>query len=269
MRWLVGIMIAATISPGCRRSPEARATEAASNASRLAASQEQAQLWQAAAKTGSPGLENVPTVLEPVAKRRGQSPPGRSTAVPPQPITIPAGVQSSVRIVDFPAEPAKSYDGPAIVVDAAGDRVRLDLGSKRILTVLARAGGAPVRVVAGETVRVAYRSEIDPLAQHVIIGFRNAAGAGIVNVVQAGVNPVEMIVPLFNITARQLGTEPTSPIRVSGPNFAPRDMSPGEIAAVGDVTVFIVGSAGVGKGTDVGLIDGTPYALNVMVWKVP
>ena len=264
----MSVTLAVAIAPGCRQSPESRAAEAAENTSELAVSQQQAQLWQNAAAKGSPGLERVPTVEQPVERRR-QSPPGRSTPVPRQPITIPSGVQNSIRIVEFPADPAKSYEGPATVVDASGDRIRLDLGSKRILTVLAQAGGAPVRVAAGETVRVAYRSDIDPLAQDVIIGIRNAAGAGIVNVVRAGIKPVEAIVPLFNVTAQQTGTEPTSPVRISAPGLAPRDLITGQIGDFGGFSVFIVGSAGVGKGADVAQIDGTPYALNVMVWKVP
>src|SRR5215510_16255069 len=118
-RWLAGFLIAVTISPGCRRSAAAQAADAAKNSSQLAASKEQAQLWQTAADKGSPGLERVPVAPEPIAKRRGQSPPGRSTPVPPQPVVIPPGVQSSIRIVGFPAQPNNSYEGAATVVDAA------------------------------------------------------------------------------------------------------------------------------------------------------
>jgi hypothetical protein len=38
---------------------------------------------------------------------------------------------------------------------------------------------------------------------------------------------------------------------------------------VGSYTIFIVGSAGVEKGADPAQVDETPYALNVLVWKVP
>ena len=258
--------ISLAILAGCKSS-ERRAAEAARNNSQLAASAEQKKLWQDVADKGAaPGLERVPVVQEPV-ERRQRPTGGKSAPVPAQPITIPPAVLNSIRIVDYPAEPAKSYEGPATVVGTAGDLIRLDLGSKRSLSVLARVNKGSIPVAMGETVRVAYMSQRGPQDQHTVIGILTAAGAGIVNVVQAGLNPVTVNVPLFNITAKQ-GTQPTSLIGVSGPNFSAQDMSPGAIATVGKVTVFIVGSAG-GQGPGVALIEGKPYALNVMVWKVP
>jgi hypothetical protein len=260
--------ISLAVLAGCR-SPERRAAEAAKNTSRTAASADQRQLWQDVADKGTaPGLERVPVVQQPVEPRKRPT-TGGSAPVPAQPIAIPTGVQSSIRIVDYPAEPAKSYEGPATVIDATGDFIRLDLGSKRILSVLARAGGLPIRLTKGETVRVAYLSRRAPQEQHTVIGILTTAGEGIVQVAQAGDSAIDTNVPLFNLNAKQLVSEPGAPVQVTGADAIPHKLRLGEIAKVGDAIVFIIGSAGVGQGPDVALIDGKPYALNVLVWKVP
>ena len=93
---------------------------------------------------------------------------------------------------------------------------------------------------------------------------------GIVQAAENGYNPIDFNVPLFNVNAKQLGSDPAAGIRIiAGPGIAPRTLKPGEVAQVGDVTVFVVGSAGIAKGAVPPPIDGKPYALNVMVWKVP
>ena len=267
-RWLACVAIGLTLSPGCTGCRKSAAEEAAETTARLSPTKEQAKLWQDAADNGSPGLERVPIAQQPVQERR-PSPPVTSTPVPPQRITIPPRVVNAIRVVEFPAEPSKGYEGPATVVSTSGDEIRLDLGAKRFLTILARAGKNPIKVVNGEVVNVAYASHIDPLFQDVVIGIRTSAGAGIVEVVRAGPKPISVEIPLFNFSAQQLGTEPTSRIQISGPNLAARELSPGEMVDVGSYTVFIVGSAGVEKGANVAQIDETPYALNVMVWKAP
>ncbi|HVG55980.1 MAG TPA: hypothetical protein VM846_16185 [Vicinamibacterales bacterium] len=267
-RWLAGVAIALTLSPGCRGCRQSAAEEAAETTARLSTTKEQAQLWQEAADKGSPGLERVPIAQEPVQERR-PSPPVTSTPVPAQRIVIPLGVVNAIRVVEFPANPLTSYEGPATVMSTSGDEIRLDLGSKRFLTILARAGKNPIKVVKDEVVTVAYASRIDPLFQDVVIGIRTSGGTGIVEVVRAGPKPVEAKIPLFNFSAMQIGTEPTSPVRVSGPNLVQREIKPGEMLDVGSYTIFIVGSAGVEKGADPAQVDETPYALNVLVWKVP
>ena len=268
-QWQVGILIALAISMGCRPSAAEQSADAAESTSRLATSKEQAQLWNDAADRGAPGLDRVPAAPEPIQQRRASPPSGRSTSVPPQPITIPPGVVNAIRVIEFPAEPLKSYEGDATVVSTTDEQIRLELSPNRFLTILARVGKNPIPVVKGEVVRVAYASRVDPLSQDVVIGIRKSGGVGIVEVVRAGPKPVDAYIPLFNFTASQLGTEPTSPIRISGPNLAPQNISPGEMVNLGSFIVLVVGSAGVGKGADVAQIDGTPYALNVMVWKVP
>lgn len=268
--WQAGVVIALAFSISCRPSAAEQSADAAENASRLSTSNEQAQLWQDAANRGAPGLDRVPSATEPIQQRRSSQPiGGRSTPVPPQPITIPTGVVNAIRVVEFPSDPSTSYTGPATVESATDERIRLNLGSNRFLTILVRVGTNPLPVVSGEDVRVAYASRVEPLSQDVVIGIRKATGAGIVEVVRAGAMPVQADIPLFDFTASQVGTEPTSPIRISGPNLAPQNITPGEMVNLGNFTVFIAGSAGVGQGADVAQIDGTPYALNVMVWKVP
>ena len=272
LRWLTPFtLMALAVCAGCG-SPESRAAEAAENTSELAASAKQKQLWQDAADKGhAPGLERVPTVQNPVEQRKPPSQPGTSTPVPPQAVTIPPDVPSSIRILDFPPDPGKGYEGPATVVDVAGDRVHLDLGAKRILTVLARAGGRPIRLSAGETVSVTYLQRRGPRDQRTAIGILTANGFGIVQTAESSTNPVDLNVPLFNVNAKQRGSDPAEGVRIiAGPGLAPQDLKLGEIRTIGGVTVFVVGSAGIAKGAPAVPIEGRkPYALNVMVWKVP
>jgi len=271
LRWLSPVtLMALAVCLGCG-SPESRAAEAAESTSQLAASTKQKQLWQDAADNGhAPGLERVPKVQNPVEPRKQPSQPGTSTPVPPQAVTIPPDVPSSIRIVGFPSDPGKTYEGPATVVDAAGDRVQLDLGAKRILSILARAGGRPIRLTAGETVSVTYLQNRGPRDQRVSIGILTANGFGIVQAAESSDNPVDLKVPLFNVNAKQRGSDPAEGVRVIvAPGVAPEDLKPGEIKTIAGVTVFVVGSAGISKGAPAVPIEGKPYALNVLVWKVP
>lgn len=268
----IGVVIALmlTIAQGCGKSPEEKAIESAGSASAAAASQKQRQLWQDVAdQGGAPGLERVPSVQSPIEQRRGTT-AAQPQLVPPQPITLPPSVQNTIRILDHPRNPATSHDGPATVIDAAEDRIQLDLGSKRTLSVLARVGRRSIPVKANETVTAAYVSRRGPDGQRAVIGIRTTSGAGIVHVMESGDNPIEIDVPLFNLHAKQLGSDPGSPVQFSGgPGVLPRDLRPGDVMQVGDATVFVIGSAGVSPGDDPGSIEGRPYALNVMVWKVP
>lgn len=268
-RWLTPVaVVALVVFPGCR-STESKAKEAAENTSQLAASSRQKQLWQDAAdNANAPGLDRVPVDQEPV-DRRQRPPAGRSTPVPPQPITIPDGVVS-IRIVDFPLNPAQPHQGPANVLKADNGTIQLDLGAKRFLTVVARVGKNDL-VKAGQTVDVVYDSRRGPRDQRTVIGIRHPKGGpGIVQVAESRSDkPVTIDVPLFNITLQQSGTTPGSPVLISGLGLTPDKLQSGETRQFGDITVFIVGSAGVGKGADVAQIEGNPYALNVMVWKVP
>jgi hypothetical protein len=273
-RWLTSVgLIALTVSVSCRPSAEKQAADAARNTSEAAASPQQKQLWQDAAKQGAaPGLERVPVVRDPVTKRqRIPAPTAQPQAPPTGTITIAQGVQSEIRILVYPNMPFESYTGPATVVgvDQNNERIQLNLGPRGTLTLLVRIGGQQLPLAKGETVNVSYQQRQNPQVPNDVIAIQKAGGAGIGHIIRGGTSPVQAVIPLFGITATQLAAQPGLPVQVMGPALKPIDLTMGQTVPAGDVTVRLLGSTGVGPGTDVGLIEGSPFTINVMVWKVP
>jgi hypothetical protein len=268
----VGVILL-TVSVGCRPSAEEQAAEAARNTSEVAASPKQKQLWEDAAKQGAaPGLERVPVVQNPVTKRpRIPAPNAQPQAPPTGTITIPQGVQSEIRILVYPNMPFESYTGPATVVgvDQNNERIQLNLGPRGTLTLLVRIASQQLPLTKGETVNVAYQQRQNPLVPNDVIAIQKAGGAGIGHVIRGGTGAVQAVIPLFGITATQLAAQPGFPVQVIGPALKPIDLTMGQTVPAGDVTVRLLGSTGVAPGTDVGLIEGSPFTINLLVWKVP
>ena len=267
--------IALAIAIGCN-SPERQAAEAARNSSDVAVTAEQKQLWQEAAARGdTPGLERVPVLQDPVAQRaRTQTPAGPPKPAPPQQTTIQQGVRNEIRVLVYPNDPFAIYTGPAKVedVDKTGERIQLALpGKLGTLTLLVRIEMKPLPVMVGDMVDVSYRARRNPQVPNDAIAIRQGGGAGIAHVMQGGKGPVQNVaIPLFNLNVGQRD-EPGLPVQISGPNVPkPIDIPMGRVDSVGGgVTVRVLGSTGVQKGTNVGLIEGSPFTLNVMVWRVP
>lgn len=267
--------IALAIAIGCN-SPERQAAEAARNSSELAVTAEQKQLWQDAANRGdAPGLERVPVLQDPVAQRApSQAPAVPSKPAPPPQPTIPQGVRNEIRVVVYPNDPFATYTGPAKVedVDKSGERIQLALpGKLGMLTLLVRIDTKPLPVMVGDMVDVSYRARQNPRVPNDAIAIRAAGGAGIAHVMNGGNGPVQNVsIPLFNLNVEQRD-EAGLPVRISGPNVPkPIDLAVNQIDSVGGgIMVRVLGSAGVQKGTNVGLIEGAPFTLNVMIWRVP
>jgi hypothetical protein len=244
----------------------------------VAVTAEQKQLWEDAADQGdTPGLERVPTVQEPVTQRvRSQVPGGQPVPAPPAPqATIQPSVRNEIRVLVYPNDPFANYTGAARVasVDKSGERIELTLpGKLGTLTLLVRVDTKPLPLMAGDTVDVAYRARRNPRVPNDVIAIRIPGGAGIAHVMQGGKGPVQGVaVPLFGFDVGQRD-EPGFPVQVSGPNVKlPIDLGVGQVGAVVGIGVMVrvVGSTGVQKGTNVGLVEGAPFTLNVMVWRIP
>ena len=132
-----------------------------------------------------------------------------------------------------------------------------------------RIGGQQLPLAKGETVNVSYQQRQNPQVPNDVIAIQKAGGAGIGHIIRGGTSPVQAVIPLFGITATQLAAQPGLPVQVMGPALKPIDLTMAQTVPAGDVTVRLLGSTGVGPGTDVGLIEGSPFTINVMVWKVP
>jgi hypothetical protein len=268
-----GVLLLLTIAAGCRSSSERQATAAAEKASQLAISEKQQQLWQEAADKGAPGLERVPVVQAPVSQRdrSAQVPP--STPKPPQTITIPPRVLSEIRILVFPANPFEPYAGPAKVtaLDQKGEWIQLELGGMRgTLTVVARAGGKPLPLMMDEMVSVVYEERQDPQIPNELIAIQTAGGAGIAHVIRSDTSPVATVVPLFSTNIKQPPV-PGAALEFTAPGSL-KPVSPGLGAPTligSDLAVLVLGNTRPPPKADVGPEDGAPFAINVLVWKVP
>jgi hypothetical protein len=244
----------------------------------VAVTAEQKKLWEDAADQGNtPGLERVPRVQGPVTQRvRAQASGGAPVSAPAaSQATIQPSVRNEIRVLVYPNDPFASYTGPAQVasVDKSGERIELTLpGKLGTLTLLVRVDTKPLPVMAGGTVDVAYQVRRNPQVPNDVIAIRIPGGAGIAHVMQGGKSPVQSVaVPLFGFNVAQRD-EPGFPVQISGPNVKlPIDVPVGQVGVVAGsgVMVRVVGSTGIQKGTNVALIEGVPFTLNVMVWRVP
>lgn len=269
-------MIALTIAVGCR-SPERRAAAAARDVSEVAVTPEQKQLWQDAADKGdAPGLQRVPIVQDPVTQRtRSQVPGGQPK---PAPITITPGTRHELRVLVYPDDPFESYTGRATVakIEQNGDLIELQLppgasGKPRTLALLVRIETKQLPVKVGEMVEVAYQLRRNPQVPNDVIAIRNSAGAGIGHVMQGANVLVQAAIPLFALSARQIDNQPTAPVQFTGAGVGPKpvDLTVGQTALVNGLTVRVLGSIVAPGKAPPGLTEGSPFTLNVMVWRVP
>lgn len=263
------------IAVGCR-SPEREAADAARDAADLAVTPEQKQLWQDAADKGdAPGLQRVPTVQAPVAQRRRSQVPNAQSK-PGPPITITPGIQHELRIVVYPEDPFERYTGRARVtkIEQNGDLIELELPpgaakKPRTLALLVRIENQRLPVKVGEIVDVAYQVRGDPQVPNDVIAIRNAAGAGIGHVIQGARVLVQAAIPLFGLNARQIDNQPTAPVQFTGVGLKQVDLTVGQTAILNGVTARVLASAVPSGKAIPGLTEGSPFTLNVMVWRVP
>jgi hypothetical protein len=228
----------------------------------LATTPEQARSWRDAADHAlAPGLQRLPVVAQPIQQPLAGA-HAVSQQVPVQPVVIPAGVVSAVRVL---AAPTGDFDGFAAVNQVAGDRLELDLGRQQTLNVLARAGHKSILTRKGDRVRVVYQTGSDPRTPHAVIAIRTESGSGIVSLIQGEHKPVTASVPLFRLTAKQVGQPPSMGVDV-GVNAYHRTMTAGETAQVGDLTVTVLGSSG-HTGAAAARIEGSPYSINLIAWR--
>jgi hypothetical protein len=232
----------------------------------LAPTPDQARLWSEAADQGlTAGLDRVPVADRPIQPR--QRAVASSQTTPANPVVIPPPVQTSVRIISRPTLATlgpDGFSGPANVTAANGDRIELDLGQGRTLTVLARAAGNVIRTSPNEKVELTYKVRTDPRVPNDVLALKAASGDGIVQVVQGGIGPVALAVPLFALRAEQVGKPSTVSVAVRVGDVS-RIMEPGETAQVGGLTVRLVGSTAV-TGDRAARIEGSPYTINLIAW---
>ena len=254
---------------GCAREDAQKPADAKSVAEaqgRLATTPEQARLWQQAAGADvARGLEKLPAAEQPVAPRPRITVTDRKV---PSVAPASAGVPTGVRILIAPRLPEGTFFGVAKVLRAEGDQLELDLGNERILTLEARAAGASLRATTGGSGRLDLRLRDDPQARQEIVAVRLSDADGILSVLETGAEPVTVEVPLFELTARQVGETKDNTMRVEvrvGAQSA--TLAQGQTAEFpGSRLVVGVVSSSAYTGAAAGRAEGMPFAIRLLAW---
>jgi hypothetical protein len=185
-----------------------------------------------------------------------------------QRVTLGPGVAAGLRILAAPQIGSSGFFGEGRVTEAAGERVALDLPGAGSLVFLARAGGEPLRLAVGETVRVEYRGRFGPLDREEIVAVRSGP-AGIVSVLETGKIPVAVSVRLFNLVAHQVGESVggVMDVELRVADSVAR-MPPGTMRDTGGLRIALRASTG-SPTADKRKSEGNPYAINLVAWTQP
>ena len=258
-------IVCASFMAGCAR--QTINQQVTDREAQLASTPDQRRLWREAGSNGiAPGLERVPPAEKAVAAR-----PNAQVAPRPVPLqgpSIPAGVTSQLRVLDTPNAPTEPYSGVATVSNISGDRVELELGNQRSLTMLARAGGKPLSLTPRTRVQVEYSPRGNIRVPREVMAIRTEDGNGIARAIQSGNSPVTLSLALFKLVATQQPPSRRVLVRVLDDNNreATSIMEQGQTAQIGGLTVTLVGSSAV-TGSGRGRIETAPYSINLLVWR--
>lgn len=272
---VIAVLTLTLLASGCTRPQSEKPRDfkgIAEAQSQLAATPEQARLWkEAVEKASESGLERAPLVERPVTSRQRVAAPNR--AAEGKQVQLPKELVTGIRIVSAPAvvEDQFSFSGAAVVVRAEGEQLELDLGQGRMLRLVARARGGPLRAKVGEKTQVDYRVRGDPFERHSILALRMENGDGVVSVLESGSKPVMVPVPLFDLSAMQVGKPDKNTMNVEVRVGRER-----KVLAQGQIAEFLGSRLSVGlvtsiafTGADLHRIEGNPYAIQLVAWPTP
>jgi hypothetical protein len=249
-----------------RRQPPV--SDAAEQMSKLAANPKQAELWKQATGRANDQLTQLPVAARPVQARPKTGGPDK--AVDSKTVALPQGQPNAVRILSIPELPGDSYSGPVKIARVEGERIDLDLGQSRTLSLLVRLRSGAVRAQPGDTAQLEVRRRTDPRDRAEILAFRAASGDGIVSVLESGKQPVTVRVPSFRLAASQVAKPEngTMPVQVSIGDER-QVLQQGQIADFkrAGMRVGVVASMAV-TGEDVNREEGNPYAIRLLAWPV-
>jgi hypothetical protein len=233
--------------------------------SQTATTDEQKRLWREAAAKATE-LKAAAVLQRPVEKRQRVAVP--EVRVPPKPASLPRDMASGARVLAAPELTEGRFAGKATVLRAEGERLELDLGDNRVLAILAKIGGAPARVRQGATVELDYRVRDDPFDRQSRLALRLPEGGGLVSVLEGGTRPVTLQVPMFQLTATQVGKPELNTmnveVRVGGERQVLKVGEIGEFKKAG-LSVGLLGSIAY-EGDAAAATEGNPYAINLTAW---
>lgn len=242
--------------------------DAAEQMSKLASDPKQAELWKQAAGRTNDQLTQLPVAARPVQARPKSEEPDRKADS--KTVALPQGQPNAVQILSIPELPGDTYSGPVRIARVDGERIDLDLGQNRTLSLLMRLRSGAVRAQPGDTAQLEVRRRTDPRDRSEILAFKAANGDGIVSVLEGGKQPVTVRIPLFRLTASQAAKPEngTMPVQVSIGDER-QVLQQGQIADFkqAGIRVGVVASLAV-TGEDVNREEGNPYAIRLLAWPL-
>jgi hypothetical protein len=271
MRSVIFVLVGVVALGACRRDQPPRSKDAAERMATATADQKQAELWKQAAARPDRELLQIRPAERPVESRRRAAPATQTQRPPGTTPTLPQQQPNAVRILATPSIPEARYSGPATIKAIEGNRMELDLGAGRTLSLLARVRSGSLTAKPGETVQVEWRArEEDPRDRSEILALRTSTGDGIVTVLEGGTKPVSVRVNLYRMTATQTGTPErgSMPVQVTVGDER-QVLQQGQIAEFksANLAVGVVASVAV-TGEDVNREEGNPYAIRLLAWPL-
>ena len=255
---------------GCARDDSEKPVDAkgvAEAQGRLAATPEQAKLWDAAARSGAAqGVQKAPMVENPVVPRPRVSVQDRKAQIATARLAADA---TDVHILSAPELPGGAFEGSAKVLQAEGDRLELDLGNQRILSLQARVGGRALRAKADEFGRVDLRLGGNPRSPREIVAVRLPGNDGMLSVLETGREPVVVKVPLFELIAQQVGKPEAHTmaveVRVGSESRVLAQGQRAEFPARRLVVLLISSTAYTGPAAEG--VEGMPFGMQLIGWS--
>jgi len=263
--WALCLVVLMT---GCTRQGETAqdAKSASKSMAKLATSDSQKELWKQAAETGAQ-QPSPPVVNSPVSDRTRVRVPNQ--AIKGAQPSLPEGLISGVVLIDVPELKGGRLSGKYPVARVSGERLELRVDEKRFLIFNARARGGPLRVKENEQADLDLRLNDDIYNRTLILGIKTASGDGLVSILDGGVKPVTVSLPLFGLVARQVGSPENHTmnveVTVAGETKVLRIGQIEEFRRAG-LSVGLIGSEAY-EGESAAALEGNPYVINLTAWK--
>jgi hypothetical protein len=243
---------------------------------RLAGDADQERLWRAASTAHTRAALEHLADPEFAGSLTPQPRQPQAKPLPQDPDAIPPNVPTTIRIVSRMSPEPTVFTGRAMVVsvDLNGERIGLQFGAKREITVAARVMGKPLGVSKGDLVALQLNWNPGLLERQHIIGVRTNSGIDVATIVVTGPSPIALKTVLLTgepFILMQVGPPVAGAmsLQVVLPNIEDTiDLSKAQRGAATDRqygarTIRVLSSAVRPRGS-----DGAPYGIDIVTWRL-